>query len=56
LDAVVSRVYGADLGCDKQRQYRFEVFTAESRYCQLARLDETSILEEIAFRRSAHDI
>ena len=30
--AVVSRVYGADFGCDKQRQYRFEVFTAESRY------------------------
>ena len=30
--AVVSRVYGADFGCDKQRQYRFEVFTEESRY------------------------
>ena len=30
--ALVSRVYGADFGCDKQRQYRFEVFTAESRY------------------------
>jgi hypothetical protein len=22
----------SDFGCDKQRQYRFEVFTAESRY------------------------
>ena len=30
--AIVSRVYGADFGCDKQRQYRFEVFSAESRY------------------------
>jgi hypothetical protein len=30
--AVVSRVYRADFGCDKQRQYRFEVFAAESRY------------------------
>ena len=29
---VVSRIYEADFGCDKQRQYRFEVFSDESRY------------------------
>src|SRR4051794_38140719 len=29
---VVSRIYGADFGCGKQRQYRFEVFADESRY------------------------
>lgn len=28
----VSRIYGADFGCSKQRQYRFEVFETESRY------------------------
>jgi len=29
---VVSRIYEAHFGCDKQRQYRFEVFSDESRY------------------------
>jgi len=29
--AIVSRVYGADFGCDKQRQYRFEVFSAHKK-------------------------
>jgi hypothetical protein len=28
----VSRVYGADFGCGKQRQYRFEVFSDTSHY------------------------
>lgn len=28
----VSRIYGADFGCGKQRQYRFEVFESDSRY------------------------
>ena len=29
---LVSRIYEADFGCDKQRQYRFEVFSGESNY------------------------